>query len=291
MSEDQKKYSLINLECEGLGDTVKEVYQDGAKPFVQAAGKVISLAPRGIRALLSPFEKWVVEREKNLEEVSNMVAEKLKDVPKEKITTPDSYIAVPALQAISYTYDSQELRKMFANLLANAMNIDTKHQTHPSFIEIIKQLSPLEAKILNETKILNGSLPCCEIRYQNISSLDENMFKNIFHRSKDSVFQMVDEGYTILDYFVIFDFEGYDSIPPQIISASIVNFQRLGLCSIPEGVSLTNDDLYKTYENHLLLQELQKTYDKKDKNKKICLIKKAITCTEFGKLFYEVCIK
>ncbi len=41
-----------------------------------------------------------------------------------------------------------QLREMFANLLASAMNSDVSNDVHPSFVEIIKQLSPDEAKIL-----------------------------------------------------------------------------------------------------------------------------------------------
>ena len=44
--------------------------------------------------------------------------------------------------------NSKELRNMYANLLANSMNSDTKDSVHPAFIEIIKQLSPFEAKLM-----------------------------------------------------------------------------------------------------------------------------------------------
>jgi len=37
---------------------------------------------------------------------------------------------------------------MYANLLANALDINTKDDAHPSFVEIIKQLSPGEASLL-----------------------------------------------------------------------------------------------------------------------------------------------
>lgn len=53
--------------------------------------------------------------------------------------TPEAYVAVPALQAISYSMNSEELRNMYANLLAKAIDIDEKDKVHPAFVELIKQ--------------------------------------------------------------------------------------------------------------------------------------------------------
>ena len=65
----------------------------------------------------------------------------------DSIVSPEAYIAVPALQAISYCKNSEELRNMYANLLATSMLNDKKEDVHPSFGEIIKQLSPDEARM------------------------------------------------------------------------------------------------------------------------------------------------
>lgn len=69
------------------------------------------------------------------------------------IESPDPHIAVPALQYISYCMDNDELRDMYANLLANSMNKVVKNGVHPGFVEIIKQLSPDEARLLKQFKI------------------------------------------------------------------------------------------------------------------------------------------
>lgn len=45
--------------------------------------------------------------------------------------------------------DSEELRNMYANLLAKAMNVDEKDKVHPAFVELIKQMAPREALILD----------------------------------------------------------------------------------------------------------------------------------------------
>lgn len=135
----------------GIGkaiETVPNLYDDALKPATQELGKTLALVPRAINAALVPLRQWTAEREYKFAETEKLLAKKLEHVDEEKIVTPDAYIAVPAIQAISYSMDSEELRNLYANLLAKAMNIDTKNYVHPSFVEIIKQMTPLDATIL-----------------------------------------------------------------------------------------------------------------------------------------------
>jgi hypothetical protein len=56
--------------------------------------------------------------------------------------------AVPAVQALTYSISEAHIRDLFANLLAADMNIDTKSNAHPAFVEIIKEMTPADAKVL-----------------------------------------------------------------------------------------------------------------------------------------------
>src|SRR5947207_1857122 len=75
-------------------------------------------------------------------------SEILKDVPKEDIITPKPNVAGPTLQALTFTEGEPELQELFANLLAASMDIKTAPFAHPSFIEVIKQMTSDEAKIM-----------------------------------------------------------------------------------------------------------------------------------------------
>lgn len=55
-------------------------------------------------------------------------------------------IAGPTLEALRYTYDETELREMYENLLASAMDTRIVNQAVPSFVDAIKQMSPLDGK-------------------------------------------------------------------------------------------------------------------------------------------------
>ena len=88
--------------------------------------------------------------------LQHRLAEKIKDVPPEKLTSPDPRIAAPAIQALTYSMDDETIREMYANLLATEMQVDRKQHSHPAFVELIKQMTPSDARLL-EIFRKNGS--------------------------------------------------------------------------------------------------------------------------------------
>jgi hypothetical protein len=76
------------------------------------------------------------------------VSKRLTHLTPDKLQKPNARIAVPAVQALLYSHE-EEIREMFANLLAADMDPDKKSCAHVCFVEIIKQMSPLEAVIMS----------------------------------------------------------------------------------------------------------------------------------------------
>jgi hypothetical protein len=123
-----------------------EIYKDLAKPITQELGNV---AGRTVKALLSPIRGllWGWERIEDL--IENGVNQRLEKVPAERRKSPDPEIAVPLVQALSYTAQNETLREMYLNLLANSMDTAKEKDVHPSFVEIIKQMNTLDAKVFD----------------------------------------------------------------------------------------------------------------------------------------------
>jgi len=128
--------------------TAGKAYDDIAHPTAHALGQLISFLPRTVKVWFGKWEKWILNGEFEIEQTKILLANRLKQTSVEKITEPEPYVAVPALQQLSYSLNSEELRQLYANLLASAMNIDTKEYVHPSFVDIIRQLLPDEARVL-----------------------------------------------------------------------------------------------------------------------------------------------
>ncbi len=124
------------------------VYDDGLKPAVQELGKTLHLAMRAVNAALSPLRGCVWGIEQIEEFVIARVGEKLKSTPPEQIVPPPTEVAGPALEALRFATSTPDLRELYAGLLATAMNVNTQKSAFPAFVEIIKQLSVDEARIL-----------------------------------------------------------------------------------------------------------------------------------------------
>lgn len=74
-------------------------------------------------------------------------------------------IAIPLLQAATIE-DDDSLQDLFAALLVNAANAASGVEVHRSFIEILSQITPLEARILN----VIYSFPFDEMRHAGITT-------------------------------------------------------------------------------------------------------------------------
>ena len=154
----------LELVKEVAKEVAKDAYADVGRPVAKPTGELVGLVPRAIKAAFAPLEKWILQREYTVAETKKLLEEKLQSTPPELIQPPEAHIAVPALQYISYCMDNEELRDMYANLLANSMNSVVKNGVHPGFVEIIKQLSPDEAKFLKHMR-KHKSIPTISLRY------------------------------------------------------------------------------------------------------------------------------
>lgn len=145
--------------AEEVGNSLTEYVK-----FSTRVGKVIN-------ALFSNVDRWALIKEYNYKETKVVLENKLKYIEENKIVSPENYIAIPVLQALSYSMDNDELRNLFANILANAMNSDIKDKVRPAFVDIIKQLSPIDVRLFNYIGNLNQNnrlVECVHIELVNV---------------------------------------------------------------------------------------------------------------------------
>lgn len=76
------------------------------------------------------------------------LAERIAHIPDEAVVSPPPSLALPAMQGLGWSLDEPDLKEMYLNLLARATDGRRSDQAHPSFADIIKQLSSAEAKYL-----------------------------------------------------------------------------------------------------------------------------------------------
>ncbi len=259
--------------AENVGEEVakelaKQAYEDGGKAIVKPLGETGGLLVRAVKAALSPLEKWVLQREYSVAETQKLLEQKLASIPAERIQPPEQYIALPAMQYISYCMDEENLRDLYANLLANSMIDIVKDGVHPGFVEIIKQLSPDEAKILQYMSS-NEIIPTLSLRYQN------------------------DKGqsiYVVRDFSNIGEFANCEH--PYETEKYFDNLIRLGLVVHNEVMShLSDENRYKPLKEHKYLEEykhidtlIQQGFSNVNTEEGF------IRLSSFGKAFCSICV-
>ena len=251
-------------EMEDVKKIIPEVYKDVVQPASQELGKLIARIPRAINAALAPFDKWIMHQEYSVAETKKLLEKKLENVNPNDIVPPESFVVVPALQAISYSMDSEELRNLYANLLATSMIRDKKWQVHPSYVEVIKQITPDEAKLLN---VLSGD----KISYPLI---------DVHIVYPDKSYQVALRHFTNLAFGVCEN--------PNNIYTYLGNLERLKIIDISFEVKINNDEIYKPLEEYQEIKNWTKT--ELSEGRKWQIERGKFEVTDYGEEFIKTCV-
>lgn len=232
----------------------------------QADGALSSIVGLFNNVVLYPVKKANITFKYKLEAFEDDLKQKMKSVPKENIQPPSTMIAGPTLEALRYAYDEKELREMYENLLASAMDNRKSPKAHPAFVDAIKQMSPLDAEVLNKLVDLR-QVKCATITF-NIKGTT----------------QIYSNG--MPNYFIA---ELYGLADPFLLSASLENLNRLALIKITD-YGLSGID-YNAMMTHIYVKDREKLFrDNVKEDFEINLAERAVQITNYGEQFAEVCL-
>lgn len=176
----------------------------------------------------------------NIEKYAKDIDNELNKIPPEDINPePDISLIGPALEASMYYVAKEEARQMFAKLIAAEMDMTKSDQVHHAFVEIIKQMNPLDARVL---------------------STFENPTPLLYCRYRDDEDPRTDQ--IIPDIYISDDFPDYN----PGVSLAVGNLSRLGLIDIPTrnlgGIPLggTNAALVERFKKTQIYRAAEKTF-------------------------------
>jgi hypothetical protein len=262
MCPDQPDSELMKAGVDVAVEAVKLAYDDALKPLAVEVGKALGTVGKTVNMALAPLRGLVWSWEKiegyvlqNAERILNE-----RGVPGESIGTPDPDIAVPALEALRYS----KLRENYVKLLATAMDTTTSAQAHPAFVEVLKQLSPDEARILEYLPRVGLHEPLVDLAYE----LPERG-RFIFRRHVGTLGQ--DAGCR----------------RPQQTPEYLDNLYRLGLLEIPESAHLFDDWRYDKIGN---LDSVKNARVDIPQGGQFAIVKKMVGVTSFGEAFRKACV-
>ncbi len=256
MSEEIKK-TVLNTLAEPIANSAKNITDKPTQSMGTTFADIWYLVFGGIS---QAAEKRKLKYSYALQEFENELKEKISKIPEDKLAEPDTQTSAQALENSKYCIDKEELRKMFVSLISNSMNSDFNKDMHPSFAEIIKQMSTLDAKVIKTFKnsSTNG-FPLCQYVVNH------------------------DNGFTILLENVYLNYR--TTYLPEC-SLSIASLVRLGLLNTSYDTSFTNDAYYTPFTEHFWFKKLQQEFN----NQKVSIRKGLVYLTPLGRSFTRVCI-
>lgn len=135
--------------AKAAGTLAKDVAEDLVRPTSKSIGENMGLLVDGVMGWLGYWgQKQQIKRAVYLEEYKKQIAKKIAEIPEENLIEPPVRIVGPAIEASKFFIEETTCREMFAQLIASSCNSAVSGAVHPSFPEIIKQLSPLDARFL-----------------------------------------------------------------------------------------------------------------------------------------------
>lgn len=243
------------------------VYQDIIQPAAKQIGQSLETVTKTVNIALAPIKALVWGYELIEEFISTRVSEKLKNVPAENIITPSPQVAGPAIESLRFSGHDQNLRELYANLIATAMDKATVHNAHPGFVEILKNLNSDEAILLQAFTIQN-KYPLIDL---NLEIKEEN-------------------GYTI-EYRNYSNFHRNSILAcSECVPTYIDNLCRLGILEIPAFLKITSPNTYEPLESDQQLNELKSKIEN-DNQQKVVFNRKVLMLTAFGSQFVDNVVK
>jgi Abortive infection alpha len=258
MNDDNMKKEDLKV----VADIIKSVpiYQDAIQPAAKEVSKALVTVTKAINTALAPIKLIVWGYDQIEEYLTSKIAKKLKHTPKKNIITPPTYIAGPAIEALRFAGHDEDLRELYANLLATAMDRNSTDKAHPGYVEIIKNLTP------NEARLLKFFVRDNEIPLINVELIHENGYSLLL------------ANYTLLNEYLKLE-SGLK------ICVYVTNLCRLGILEVPYGLSLADTSLYDKLENSEVIIQLSEDAMKKDKKLKI--ERGLLRFTDYGKDFID----
>lgn len=175
-NDEQTGSSPLVTDLTGVGNIInseiaQKAYEDGVAPGMQEVGGLTQDVLKSLRLFTAPLQLMGAYQDR-LAAFCDRVRAK---VPPENQQEAPPEIVAPVMKALATTGDDSPLMEMFEELMARAIDTTTADTLNPGFPDLIKSLSPLQAKLLKslaqhdhvsdvlmelETKVLRGQVYC-----------------------------------------------------------------------------------------------------------------------------------
>ena len=128
-------------EMKTMSSLLPMLYKDAAQPTVQSAGEAMGSVAE---LVFYPIGRCAKIAKQNI----SKFLDKFDGEEQNNIVEPETNIAVPILQKLSYTEDD-DLVELYTELLKKGCLKDSKDKILPSYVNIISSLTPDEVRLID----------------------------------------------------------------------------------------------------------------------------------------------
>lgn len=151
-------------------EIAKESYKDAVSPAMKELGGLTQDAVKTFRLFTAPVQILAAYQDR-FGSFCDRVRNK---VPNEFQQPATANIAKPVMEAFAFTEDDSPLMSMFEELMSKAIDTREASKLNPVFPELIKNLSPLQAKLIKALKTSDQIT-------DDIIKIDENLIVRRLH--------------------------------------------------------------------------------------------------------------
>lgn len=244
------------LKVAGDNPNVKEAGQNLGKTALTIT-KTINNALLPLAAVNFAFDKArVYFSEKFQQEIST----KTSTIPPEQIIEPKASIAGPTLQGLAFTHEEPNLKEMYLSLLATAMDGRVAADAHPAFVEVIRQLSSEDAKLIRGALQSPVAIPIIEVRLTTVGQQGyQTLARHVLNLSNSTTEAPVEN--------------------PEL-PAMVDNWVRLGLVNVDYETKLIDAVAYEWVDQRPEVVRLRQTYE--NETQKLNIAHGILERTAFG---------
>ena len=198
-----------------------------------------------------------------LKEFTKELEKKVESIPEERRLEPNTHTVCTALESMRYCVEEVELRNMFSTLIANSLDKEMHEIVHPSYGDIIKQLTSYDAKLILWMK-KQEAIPAIRFRV-NIKGKNE-----------------------YLQLPTIYIEYGEDTI--EMLQVSLENLSRLKIIDLNLDTSYSDKQLYENIKKMKKYNEDKTSVESQiEENKKLDDVLGSIEISQFGRKFIDAC--
>jgi len=176
-----------------------------------------------------------------IEKYKKGIVNETSKIPDNFLHEPELSIAGPALEASTYYVNDDSIRNMFEKLIASSMDSRKDNTTRASFVEIVKQMSSIDALFLKEFS-KNPKIPIGELR----------------EKSKSGNYSIARTNIVLKDFNIDLKYRGQ-------LPSTIDNLGRLGLINIDYSKWTANLDYNVAFKNTPEFIQVSSEIDKDNK--------------------------